>query len=537
MRSKRGIGTIVALLTLLMVAALAVGALFLSNLNLRLSENKRANTVAGYEGRGGLDMTLVALAQEWSERVDAYGDSADMPPASEVPALLASLPGYGTDFNLLDYTVDSADNTQAIVRIVGYTGGGAQFVSEALVRGTLELTEDFGGGGGGGDGLISPAGINCTSGVTIATNIQAGGTVKCSGKSKLMPGYTAETSAEGRNACKIGKTTCTTGVDPPVVPEPIFADLRADVLTESPTEYGLDPAAVCADSSSSNYIETTDMTWEEPIFVRAEIYATPGGSPFLTGTEYVDSTEKIDEVYDVDGNDVGDLMTAYIYDTLFYYFIDGTSSVVVDQAYCLAPDVRVVIDGTVSNTVVVGDETTTVVFRNSAVIQPDDDEGDEMGITVVSGTVALEKGGGTVPTFTGENTIISRDDLVLYGGIAPTPYDCSETGGGSCVASKIMFISENDITINGNGGAPIYASFWAGNTFTVNGSSSYFAGNVWAYARDIPGDCSAAGAACSGIKLNGKDTTIASLDSFGNPFEPPGPTTYASSGLRILTRR
>lgn len=541
MRSKRGIGTIIALLTLLMVAGLAVGALFLSNMNLRLSENKRANTISNYAARGGLDMTLVALAREWGERVAAYGASADMPPASDVPPLLASLPGYGTEFTLLGYTVDATDNTKAIVRIAGSTPGGGQFVSEALVRGTLELTEDTGGGGGGGDGLISTAGINCTSGVTIATNIHAGGTVKCTGRAELQPGYTAQTSAEGRNACRIGRTRCDTGADPPYVAEPIFVDLYADVVADSLTNYGVDMSVTGAcDPASAGYIDVADMTSSEAVFIRTEEYLLSAGTASvpLTGTEYIDTTLShwSHNIYDTDGTTVIDEMwLAYVYDTVYFYYIDGTSSPVIGGGYCLAPNVRVVIDGTVSNTVIAGDESTSVIFRDTAVMQPDTTGGatyDEMGITVVAGDIQFEKGA-TVPTFTGENTIISKNDLVVPGGVAPNPLDC----GTDCIGSAILFVSEYDIRINGNGGLPIYASFWAGNTFTVNGSSTYFAGNVWAYGKDIPGDCSSPGASCSGIKINGSDTVIAALDNYGNPFEPPGPTTYASNGLRILTRR
>ena len=167
---------------------------------------------------------------------------------------------------------------------------------------------------------------------------------------------------------------------------------------------------------------------------------------------------------------------------------------------CLPPNASVTL-GDIHDAVVIGDASTTVTVQ-----------GDAANLTLVSGTVDL----GSTSTLSGTTTVIAKNDIDFAKNVTSVDN-----------VAHTFIISEGAITIKGNGGRDIYASFWAGGAFEINGKVGTMVTTVVASSTAI------------GIRSNGVDELITTPDAVDNPYIPPDPgsTTVTYNGLRVVSRR
>jgi hypothetical protein len=184
-----------------------------------------------------------------------------------------------------------------------------------------------------------------------------------------------------------------------------------------------------------------------------------------------------------------------------------------NRVICLNSGATLTLTGTVSNLVVIGDHTTTV--RLSANTVPGGDEG--LGVTIVSRTVDLTDRNTTMQ---GQNTVVAMHDIEFNKGV--TSVDNT---------ARTLIATEGSILLNGNGGRDIYATFWAGGSFRINGTIGNFIGSVVAdtEAQAITGNGGVSYARLPERIINPFIPTITITESAG--------VSYEDAGIRVLSRR
>lgn len=120
MRSQKGIALIASLLIMASVMALGVGSLFLTDMNLKISENARSNALARYHAEAGLDTAFTLVA-------DYYEKTKTFPATFSLPVTA------GQSYRLMAYE-RYADPARAMVRVEGFTDNNARFVAEAIFQ-------------------------------------------------------------------------------------------------------------------------------------------------------------------------------------------------------------------------------------------------------------------------------------------------------------------------------------------------------------------------------------------------------------------
>jgi hypothetical protein len=180
-----------------------------------------------------------------------------------------------------------------------------------------------------------------------------------------------------------------------------------------------------------------------------------------------------------------------------------------NRIICLASGAQLTLTGTVSNLVVIGDATNTVVLRANTV--PGGSEG--MGVTLVSGTVDLTD---QSTTMSGQNTIVARNNIDFRKGVLSADR-----------TARTLLATEGDIRLNGNGGRDIFATFWAGGEFRINGTIGDFIGTV------------VAATSATAITGNGGVDHARLPDHLLNPFIPTIVTQqgFTDAGIQVLSRR
>jgi hypothetical protein len=191
----------------------------------------------------------------------------------------------------------------------------------------------------------------------------------------------------------------------------------------------------------------------------------------------------------------------------------------------LGSGVQLTLTGAVSNLVIIGDETNTVRLdadvnvrreeqgrgRDKKTVESCTDE--LMGVTIVSGTVNLESNS---TAMCGQNTIIARNDIEFNKGVLSLDSN-----------ARTLLATEGNIRLNGNGGRDIFATFWAGGEFRVNGTIGDFIGTVVA--------------ATSATAITGKGGVDRARlpDHLLNPFIPTIVTRqgFTDAGIQVLSRR
>lgn len=229
MNRGNGFALISSLVVLVVLSAMGLGAMFLSQMNLRIAENSRTGTIARYNAEAGLDTSFVLLASFFKDELELPADRS---------AFLAAFP----DFETAEYqlTADGytrfADGT-ARVRVLGRGPNNARYVAEAMVQPQLSPVETPGGYTLFGEGFVAKDNITLNGQGSYDMNFWSGGDIELK-PGTLVGGRTA--SAAG-SSCTMGKQsegTCSTRQEPPDVEMPDFQALRdaiiASVMEDDP---------------------------------------------------------------------------------------------------------------------------------------------------------------------------------------------------------------------------------------------------------------------------------------------------------------
>src|SRR5690606_19308320 len=171
------------------------------------------------------------------------------------------------------------------------------------------------------------------------------------------------------------------------------------------------------------------------------------------------------------------------------------------------PGGTLTIDSAVTNLTVIADISSTVTINGRAGSTTDDHVN---GITVVAGTILFGSGA----EFYGTNTLVAFHDIE-FGKNVISHDDVART----------FIVTEGNFTLSGTGATDMYASFWVGGTFTVNGTPDRFHGTVVSNETIVKNG----GASFS---------TITTPDAIENPIIPEDPDPeYVGAGVRVMSRR
>lgn len=174
---------------------------------------------------------------------------------------------------------------------------------------------------------------------------------------------------------------------------------------------------------------------------------------------------------------------------------------------CVPPFGTLKINGAVSNLIVIGDETTKVEINAQTGSTSNDST---PGITVASKTITF----GSSAAFYGTNTIAAIDDITFGKNIVSKDE-----------VARTFIVTEGNFTLKGTGATDMFASFWVGGTFEVNGTPDKFRGTVVANSTIIRNG-------------GGSFHTIADPSGLDNEFIPQDPLpVYTGAGIRVLSRR
>lgn len=178
-----------------------------------------------------------------------------------------------------------------------------------------------------------------------------------------------------------------------------------------------------------------------------------------------------------------------------------------NRVICVPPGGSLTIDSAVTNLTVIADISSTVTI-DAPVGSPSDDL--VKGITVVAGKLLF----GGRAAFYGTNTLVAFHDIE-FGKNVISHDDVART----------FIVTEGNFTLSGTGATDMYASFWVGGTFTVNGTPDRFHGTVVSNETIVKNG----GASFS---------TITTPGAIENPLIPEDPDpTYVGAGVRVVSRR
>ena len=450
MRRHEGIVIVTALLVLAFVAVLGLSAMALSDMNLRVAENTRTQTVARYRSETGLDTALVLLAREYKNK------NGVLPTKAEFETLFSG----NSDYQLLTYT-PTTPTDKVTVSVKGIGPSGAEYVTEARIEGvftpavvTSEMDPRY------GDGFVTNGKVTFNGNSNLELNVWAGNDINFTGgRSSLAAGFWAR-SAD--NQCRIGQIRCQTGQAPPNVDKPDFDTMRTSIAADTLTKAGV---TIGVSKDDPNYAATVQS--------KLSAYCASPSSRTLSGTVTKNSTH--------------------------------------DTVYCLAPNTKLTLTGDTSNTVIIGDDSTTVYLnadtgKKSGVLK-------EKGVIIASGTVDLTD---SSHQMNGSNTIVAKKNIDLKKGILSTDNTV-----------RTFIVTEGEVVLNGNGGRNINASFWTGKQWRINGTIGDFVGTVVTYEGG------------TGITGNGGVNLARLPDRIDNDYIPRITTTTAlqDAGIRVLSRR
>lgn len=423
-KSQKGFALVASLVMLVVLSAMGLGAMFLTHMNLRITENSRTGTMARYNAEAGLDTAFVLLSNAFMQDLELPASRAEF---------LTTFPYFNSSqYQLTNdgYTVFADGSVR--LRVIGYGPNNARHTAEALVQPQVEPVESPGGYTLFGEGFVAKDSITLNGNGSYDINFWSGGNISIH-PGTLVGGRTA--SAAG-NQCKMGKDsegTCSTHQPPPNVELPSFDGLRNQIIAS--------------------------VTEDNPSFSLANC-------DYRTG----------------------------------YY--SGSNAVI-----CVPAGGSLTITGNVTNLVVIGDATTTVNIdaRTGSTSEPL-----VRGIIVVSRTLSF----GSNAVFYGENTLVAKNDLSFGKNVI------SQDG-----TARTFIVTEGNFTLNGTGATSMYASFWVGGKFEINGTPNEFRGTVVANETIIRNG-------------GGSFHTISTPVALDNDFIPTDPNpVYIAAGIKVLSRR
>lgn len=380
MQRRAGFALTTSLLVMLVIAALGVGAVFLSNMNLRIAENTRTQAIARYNAESGMDQMYTILAASVLDEA-----SAVLPQTQAEVETLMSAWDVIEGWQLVRYRHSAGTGTngadQAEIRVRGIAPRNAQHVVDAFVEAVATPTTTGDGYSIFGEGIVSLQNIDLAGSGTFDIPFHAGGNIDLraatvvGGNSMIFAGSSCRWGAPPRS--------CTAG-SPPEVEAPDFDVLRQAVLASQE-----DAASIAACTASAGY-DLFDPTVARP----------PVTSPTVNVT------------------------------------INSESNSLV----CLPPGATATVIGNVSNVTIIGDDTTTV-HLDARTGDPSNDE--VRGVTVVSRTVTFGGGAAfhgentiiAMDDITFGKNVVSNDGTARTFIVTEGNFELQGTGASSIYAS------------------------------------------------------------------------------------------------------
>jgi len=227
---RQGFAIITALLILVAVGALAVGAFFMTITNLRLAENARTQAVAKYNAELWLDVALMVIA-------DGYVQLGEIPSLAQLTPFLID----SDEYEITRYDVNGT-GTVGEIQVTGRAirGDAGAAVARHPVSARF-LATNSSGGSPGGPGFITPADINVSGASTLLLNMHAGTSLNVAGNVNTGNPALGQLFSykSGTGNCSLGTAgQCEEGADPPVVValdwESEYADAWAEYCTGRP---------------------------------------------------------------------------------------------------------------------------------------------------------------------------------------------------------------------------------------------------------------------------------------------------------------
>jgi hypothetical protein len=214
-----GFAIITALLVLVAISALAVGAFFLTSTNLQLAQNVRTQAVAKYNSEKWLDVALIMLA-------DGYVKLDRLPTRTELePFLIQS-----DEFEITRYSVNSS-GTVGEIQVTGRAlrGESGGPVARHPVSARFEGARAS-GASNAGPGFISGQDIEIDGASTFMLNMHAGRDLTISGNTKLGPLFSY---MSGTETCDLGTAgECLKNQPPPYLPPLVWEDEHKKLFDE-----------------------------------------------------------------------------------------------------------------------------------------------------------------------------------------------------------------------------------------------------------------------------------------------------------------
>lgn len=233
---REGFVLITSLLLLVVVSALGAGAVFLTITNLRIAENARTGAVARYNAERGLDVALLTLAREYSERSGSWPTQAQL--AARVPTemVLNGVP-LELDFDIVDLRISLADPLSGVVEVEGRGGGTGVYRTSARFRGTIDtdpdenvVFEDFPAD------FVTPGQLIAHGNAKFGVNVHVGDGITATGQARLIDSSWIRSAT---STCAIGsgrnQILCEADAEMPSIPVVSFGSLRDDLRTTRPT--------------------------------------------------------------------------------------------------------------------------------------------------------------------------------------------------------------------------------------------------------------------------------------------------------------
>lgn len=229
-----GFALVTSLLVLVALTSLGIGAFFLTNTNLRIAENARSNAIAYYNAHEGLDLVLLAVAQEYQMR----GDSS-WPTVEEIRDRLP----LGAQFELLELDMDEPDSDGLIpgasVTVQGFGPRQARYETGARFVGQLSEFEAPGPSDPRfGTGWVTESGITVNGNTEFSIGLWAGGDIIGSGGAARVLTIAGFLQAAGD--CNIAvegdskEFKCESGAAAPEVPLFNFQEALEDLEADRP---------------------------------------------------------------------------------------------------------------------------------------------------------------------------------------------------------------------------------------------------------------------------------------------------------------
>ena len=460
MHRRQGIAIIAVLLIMLAVFTLGLGALFLSRLNLRMSENVRSNSIVRYNTETGLDASMIVLE-------DYYVVYGEMPPGNTPPSILSNLSvaTVGPDPGFTVFAYDRIDTDTARLSARSTLANGAEHVAELLVGIELDSNPS---GGSAPNGLRSEGVVRITG---QSTYLDAGvhGNLGFDIGNQGEFSICVDDDGDGDPDRDPVTGACTSPVSIPIADAPVSGSPGATIC---------DPPALCTSGIPNTLID--------PVVVNPDYIGKRDAAIDEMSQAIVGGT--VSNIF-VDSN--GDPMycdyvtpTAMTYTDLAGYVSTLQSSGIATPTMCLESGSAMSVPSgammTNMNIVSQGniDFDSSVTITDSTLISMvggvfDENAGgnsNNVDVALTDSSIFSQLGidiHGSGSTYDGINTIASAGDITLHG---QAPGVADGLGG---IGVGLAIISEGNVEVNGgNNSQPAdwFAVVVAGGTFTQNGT-------------------------------------------------------------------